>query len=248
MPGRLLSARTITALREELANVKNPEKLMMAHWEKRRGSPITIEELKESIILRAKMLAETGRLGKNDLIVENGCGKGELIKSLREDGYAAVGLDIVRHEKMPPSSFIRANLEKLPFKDNKVKLFVDAFGLGYTDIDEATKEMWRVLAPGGKALIMLHHPDKMEAAMEELLGPFGIRRADFDRYIGENPGIFVRNYYPVSRWIVNAFEKKEAAKRFFEGKGFKVPFIGEDFITPKKGGKIGLTYCLILEK
>lgn len=52
-------------------------------------------------------------------------------------------------------SFVQANAECLPFEDNHVDLITMSFGLrNVTDQDKALREMYRVLKPGGRLLVL----------------------------------------------------------------------------------------------
>lgn len=52
-------------------------------------------------------------------------------------------------------SFVQANAEVLPFPDNEFDLVTIGFGLrNVTDKDQALREMYRVLRPGGRLLVL----------------------------------------------------------------------------------------------
>lgn len=52
-------------------------------------------------------------------------------------------------------SFVQANAEELPFEDDHFDIVTMSFGLrNVTDQNKALREMYRVLKPGGKALVL----------------------------------------------------------------------------------------------
>ncbi|RMG35541.1 MAG: bifunctional demethylmenaquinone methyltransferase/2-methoxy-6-polyprenyl-1,4-benzoquinol methylase UbiE [Gammaproteobacteria bacterium] len=59
------------------------------------------------------------------------------------------------HGHVGNMAFVQINAEQLPIKENSVDLVSIAFGLrNVTDKDAALREMYRVLRPGGRALVL----------------------------------------------------------------------------------------------
>ena len=60
--------------------------------------------------------------------------------------------------------------EALPFEDGSFDLVVSQYGFEYSDLDRAVPQLARVLKPGGRLALLLHHADSRlaEVAREEL--------------------------------------------------------------------------------
>lgn len=71
-----------------------------------------------------------------------------------------VSVDIAMpHEKT--STHVVGDAEKLPFKSGSFGFGVSVFTFDYLKKKKATKELLRVLKPGGQALVVLHHPQSV---------------------------------------------------------------------------------------
>jgi ubiquinone/menaquinone biosynthesis C-methylase UbiE len=93
-------------------------------------------------------------------VLDVGCGAGQLAAELTRRGYEAWGVDIseamVSHarEQYHSDRFRAADIEQLPFPDNTFDGIVCLGVLEYLTQDEPSlREMWRVLKPGGRAII-----------------------------------------------------------------------------------------------
>jgi SAM-dependent methyltransferase len=83
--------------------------------------------------------------------------------------YSIVGADLA---ELPPSRpeapgvqfHGRVPLEKLPFADASFDLIVSQYGFEYGDRQKASAELARVLAPGGRAVLVMHHEDSVLSA------------------------------------------------------------------------------------
>lgn len=53
----------------------------------------------------------------------------------------------------------RTPAESLPFDDGAFDLVTSQFGLEYSDLDQSTSELVRVLRPGGRLALVVHHQD-----------------------------------------------------------------------------------------
>lgn len=93
--------------------------------------------------------------------------------------------------------FARVNAEKLPFEESGFDAVTIAFGLrNVTDKDAALREMWRVLRPGGKALILEFsevQPEPLKKAYDTwsfgvlpVLGKLVANDEDSYRYLAES--------------------------------------------------------------
>lgn len=101
-------------------------------------------------------------------VIEVGCGMGSDLARFARAGAVAIGLDLaprhlrisrqrLEHEQVA-SRLVRADAETLPFADGSIDV-VYSFGvLHHTpEIESAIDEIWRVLRPGGVAIIGLYH-------------------------------------------------------------------------------------------
>ncbi len=104
---------------------------------------------------------------KNKRILDVGCGKGDWISFLNRTGLrtrALVGLDVSPKEVTVAKSrnsarnagFLRATIEKLPFKKNSFDIIICNVVLPYVDQKKAIEELSRVLDEDG-VIFVSHH-------------------------------------------------------------------------------------------
>jgi len=105
-------------------------------------------------------LIEMLNIQKNDKIIDIGSGTGDLInlilKKITPNNIYSVDLNeqmlsyAIKKFKNKNIKFIKANAEKLPFKDNTFDKYIISFCLrNVTDINKALLESYRILKPGG---------------------------------------------------------------------------------------------------
>lgn len=89
-----------------------------------------------------------------------GCGEGRFCRMLRARGVHAVGVDPTRaliavaRSRDVHGTYAEAQAERLPFREARFDLVVSYLSLiDIPDVEEAIKEMARVLKPGGALLI-----------------------------------------------------------------------------------------------
>lgn len=82
--------------------------------------------------------------------------KGELILADINNSMLSIGRDrLLDNGLTHPIHYVQANAEVLPFPSNYFNLITIAFGLrNVTHKDKALAEMYRVLKPGGKAIVL----------------------------------------------------------------------------------------------
>jgi len=99
-------------------------------------------------------------LNKGDKVLDLGCGNGEIVNVLNEQGYDAYGVDINSKviealSKNSPEHFFTANVaEGTPFSENQFDAVVISFLLASfiddEDINNLVTELKRILKPDGK--------------------------------------------------------------------------------------------------
>jgi demethylmenaquinone methyltransferase/2-methoxy-6-polyprenyl-1,4-benzoquinol methylase len=93
-------------------------------------------------------------LPRASLVVDLGCGTGDLCRALAAAGQDAFGVD--RSAGMLAAartdrSLVRGDAERLPFPDGRVDGIVSGFALrNLVDLDRVLRECARVLRPGGR--------------------------------------------------------------------------------------------------
>jgi len=82
--------------------------------------------------------------------------KGQVVLADINSDMLAVGRDrLIDGGIIDGVEFVQANAENLPFADDRFDCVASAFGLrNVTDKDAALQEMYRVLKPGGRALVL----------------------------------------------------------------------------------------------
>jgi len=95
-------------------------------------------------------------------ILEAGCGAGVMAAKLIKRGYAVWGIDLaepmIRQARQLCDSepFGVGDIEHIPFPDNTFDVVVSLGVMEYLESDEqALREVWRVLKPGGRAVIAI---------------------------------------------------------------------------------------------
>lgn len=106
--------------------------------------------------------------GENKKVLEVGCGIGSDLVRFAKKGGKVTGIDISpRSIKLAKENFkvagVKGNLkvadaENLPFKDGSFDLVYSMGVLHHIpNTQEGIEEIYRVLLPGGKAIVMLYH-------------------------------------------------------------------------------------------
>jgi ubiquinone/menaquinone biosynthesis C-methylase UbiE len=112
-------------------------------------------------------------------VLDVGCGTGAMAAELIRHGYEVWGLDIaeamVRYvqERFGQGGFRVGDIENIPFADNTFDTVVCLGVLEYLDADDpALREVWRVLKPGGRAVLStasairpFYHMDRILAGL-----------------------------------------------------------------------------------
>lgn len=132
------------------------------NWARFYEDPRPVKMGAQNLVSRRRFAIEMieARLAPGSKILDVGCGTGHLAAELARRGYQSWGTDIaeamVQHAKehYDPERFQVADIEKIPFPDNTFDGIVCLGVMEYLTGDEkALREMWRVLRPGGCAVI-----------------------------------------------------------------------------------------------
>jgi len=105
-------------------------------------------------------------VGPGDLVVDLGCGTGDMCAIARAAGARAIGLDVaagmlsVARRRQADLPLLRADAGRLPLRDGCAAAVTSAFTLrNFTSIPAVLAEAARVLRPGGRlALIEVDEP------------------------------------------------------------------------------------------
>lgn len=132
------------------------------------------------------LLDKIGNFSANDVILDAGCGSGNISFDLAKKASKVVGLDIsnratsfaknqAKELRLDNLIFKTADLKKIPFKNDyftKVVLFEVVEHLNEKDFKEMITELYRVIKPGGLLYITTPNKVSLWPAIEFLLDFF----------------------------------------------------------------------------
>lgn len=103
------------------------------------------------------------RLAEGARVLDLACGGGALTRVAAEhkSAFKVHGVDFAQAASGPQGAIIQSgvSLEMLPFEDRKFDAIISQFGLEYADLSRAIPELGRVLAPGGRVGLLMHHSE-----------------------------------------------------------------------------------------
>jgi|ERR1022692_1054178 ubiquinone/menaquinone biosynthesis C-methylase UbiE len=175
----------------------------------------------QNLVSRRRFALEMleARVAPGSNILDIGCGTGHLAGELMQRGYTAWGVDFSEgmveyaRQHYNPDRFRVGDIERIPFPDNTFDAVMCLGVMEYLEKDEpALREMWRVLKPGGRAVITtpnilcpFFHMDMAFQKVRVVVRPF----VRFVRYRlrgrplpagGGLPVVIHRRYYR-PRWV-----------------------------------------------
>lgn len=125
-----------------------------------------LREANESVEFSARLHEYASFAGKD--VLDVGCGNGYVLSRYARAGARTVGVDLTRaavelcrsrfaHMDLP-GEFRQANAEALPFPDNTFDCVTSMGVLHHTpNTAAAVAEVFRVLKPGGRLIVMFYH-------------------------------------------------------------------------------------------
>jgi ubiquinone/menaquinone biosynthesis C-methylase UbiE len=131
-------------------------------WARFYEDPKPASLTSQNLVSRRRFALEMieSRVPPGSKILDVGCGTGHLAGELMRRGYQAWGVDfsegMVRYacEHYGADRFQMGDIERIPFPDNTFDGVMSLGVMEYLSSDEpALREMWRVLKPGGVAVI-----------------------------------------------------------------------------------------------
>lgn len=106
---------------------------------------------------------------KGKKVLDVGCGNGYVLERFAREGAETYGIDITpmsiklckqrfEFSGIENASFVVANAEELPFPDNYFDCVTSMGVLHHVpDTEKAVSEIYRVLKPGGRLIVMFYH-------------------------------------------------------------------------------------------
>ncbi len=149
----------------EIKNKNRPEDRTSAEeYFERHGEDYAksnaIRHIQHRITQRAVELADWPKGAK---ILDLGCGSGFSMEVLKELGYEVLGVDIsekmLGFAKAQGFNVVRADARELPFEDESFDGLLSISmlqWLGKKDVEKVARECYRILKPGGVAVIQFY--------------------------------------------------------------------------------------------
>jgi ubiquinone/menaquinone biosynthesis C-methylase UbiE len=127
---------------------------------------------------RSILDATVARLGPGELVLDLGCGPGQVGQYLADRGLRVVGLDlaprmlVLASRRAGRAGFVCGDMRLLPFRDHSLAAVVAFYSVQHVrrvDLGPLLGEIRRVLAPNGLVVVAAHLGEG-EVYVDELLG------------------------------------------------------------------------------
>jgi len=156
------------------------------------------EHLKESIFGEIdinSLIAD--KAGSGEVLVDLGCGTGELIMALHHKANQVIGIDSSPHMLEQAAGKLRSNghnvelrlgeLEHLPMGDNAANIAVVNMVLHHLSVPAAgIREAYRILKPGGTFIIVDFDKHSQEWVRDRFGGPWmGFKPDDIEQWLND---------------------------------------------------------------
>lgn len=181
-------------------------------------------------VLDAPMLDRV-RARRFERALDVGCGEGRFCRMMQAQGIRTVGADptvaLIQEARRrdPEGVYTLGRGESLPFGDRSFDLVVSYLTLiDIPDVGAATREMARVLRPGG--VLLIANLNSFVTAAEDggwTREPDGERRFRIDHYLEERPewvswrGIRIRNWHrPLGHYMALLLAERLILRHFRE--------------------------------
>jgi ubiquinone/menaquinone biosynthesis C-methylase UbiE len=174
-----------------------------ASWyerERGRGYHGLLDELESDV---------TARYGRNQRVLEAGCGTGLVLERLRQFAPAAVGLDLSRgmlaQARARTLPVVQGDLLHLPFPDQSFDLVCSFKVLAHVAaIEAAVHELARVTRPGGHLVLEFYNRHSLRYAVKRLKRPSRISERETDTAVFTRYDALedIRRYLPPDLAIV----------------------------------------------
>lgn len=173
-------------------------------------------------------------LGDARVILDIGCGDGQISRMMASAGAQVVGIDptwnqiSVAHERAGGPAYLRTTADELPFADASFDAAVACLVFEHIDaVDAAIAEVARVVKPGGRFCFFLNHPliqtpgsgwidDHMIDPPEQYwrIGPYLVESESVEQV---ELGVYIRFIHrPLSRYLNTLHEHGLLLERMVE--------------------------------
>jgi len=189
----------------------------------------------------------------NIKILDLGCGEGTRLNYLCRNPKNCVGIDIsskaieLARKSYPNISFLNANLEKLPLKNETFDLVYSAFVLEHLEKPEKViKEAIRVLKKGGHIVLVAPNYGSPNRASPPFKGnrPFKLLEGFFDDF-SNRPGLNWNNVTPIATankyamdWDTTVEPYLRTLVSYVKSLGLKIETSSSGWSEEEKGAKI----------
>jgi ubiquinone/menaquinone biosynthesis C-methylase UbiE len=124
-----------------------------------KGTEESVEQKDKDISLYGAIAKDLGKsFAPGSIVLDFGCGEGQLVLRLRERGFEAYGTDVLLNERNETLRLIRSYTKyRFPFPDQMFDAVISCSVLEHVNnLSQVIAEMHRVLKPSGFCLHFFH--------------------------------------------------------------------------------------------